>query len=181
MKLLLLFEFDDFLTCLCIILIPERKTLSALKEIFHDEQGRYTGPDVSIEAVGFHYCHSFLHWLEMSLKIENDPSEILNELIYATRKGGRIAVVGVYSGYVNHLNIGAFMEKGLSMRAGQTPVQKYWKHLLNMVEKGKLHPEMVITHRLPLSDAPRAYKIFNDKQEGCIKVLLKPGLDRSEH
>lgn len=98
-------------------------------------------------------------------------------LIYATRKGGRIAVVGVYSGFANHFNIGAFMEKGLSMHAGQTPVQKYWKSLLSMVQEGKLHPEMVITHQLPLSKAPEAYKMFNEKQDGCIKVVLKPELE----
>lgn len=94
----------------------ERKTLDALHDMFKDD--RYTGPDVCIEAVGFHYTQTWIHWLEMALKLENDPSETLNELIYACRKGGRLAVVGVYLGYANHFNIGAFMEKGLSMGAG---------------------------------------------------------------
>jgi len=152
----------------------EKKTLDALHDMFQDEQGRYVGVDVAIEAVGFHYANSWLHKIEMALKMENDPSETLNELIYAVRKAGRISVVGVYSGYCNHLNIGAFMEKGLTMAAGQTPVQKYWKKLLKMVRDGSLDPTMVITHHLPLEKAPAAYKMFDEKDDGCVKVILKP-------
>jgi threonine dehydrogenase-like Zn-dependent dehydrogenase len=148
--------------------------------MFKDEDGRYIGPDVVCEAVGFHYTGTgftgMLHAFEMALKLENDPSSILNELIKCVRKGGRISVVGVYSGYCNHLNIGAFMEKGLKMAAGQTPVQKYWQELMEMVRNGTLHPEMVITHTMPLVEASRGYKIFNDKAEGCVKVILKPGV-----
>ncbi|KAJ7558192.1 hypothetical protein O6H91_04G027600 [Diphasiastrum complanatum] len=113
------------------------------------------GPDVGIEAVGFHYVKIFL----------------------GVRKGDRIGVVGVYVGYVNHFNIGAFMEKELSMGAGQTPVQKYWPTLFPLVRSGKLDPTIVITHVLPLADAPRAYKIFNEKTDNCVKVVLKPQMD----
>jgi len=113
----------------------------------------------------------------MALKLETDPSEILNELIYAVRKAGRISVVGVYAGFTNGFNIGAFMEKGLCMRAGQTPVQKYWHHLLKLIKEKKLDPTMVITHRMPLAEAARGYKIFNDKREEngqmVCKVVLK--------
>ena len=151
-----------------------RKTLDQLHELFVDEDKRYIGPDVVIEAVGFHYVNSFSHWFQMALKLETDPSEILNELIYAVRKGGRIAVVGVYAGVTNGFNIGAFMEKGLTMAAGQTPVQKYWKHLLGLIQDGTLHPEMIITHHVPLKNASEAYKMFNEKEDGCIKVVLKP-------
>ena len=132
-------------------------------------------PDVVLECVGFHYCNSMLHRLEMEVGLETDTPEIINELITAVRKGGRIGVIGVYVGYANHVNLGAIMEKGLSMAAGQTPVQKYWKHLLKMVRDGTLKPEMIITTRMPLEEAPRAYKMFNDKEEGCLKVVLKPG------
>jgi threonine dehydrogenase-like Zn-dependent dehydrogenase len=152
----------------------KKKTLTALHEMFQDEQGRYVGPDCCIEAVGFHYTKSWTHWIEMAFKLENDPSETLNELINAVRKAGRIGVVGVYAGYCNHLNIGAFMEKGLTMSAGQTPVQKYWKKLYQMVKAGTLHPEMVITHHMDLQDGPAGYKKFNDKEDGCVKVILKP-------
>lgn len=72
--------------------------------------------------------------------------------------------------------IGALMEKGLTMRGGQTPVQRYWHHLKALVDAGELRPEMVVTHVLPLEEGPRGYKVFNDKLDGCVKVVLKPGL-----
>ncbi|CAL5229597.1 g12955 [Coccomyxa viridis] len=131
-------------------------------------------PDVCIEAVGFHYMNSWLHKIESALMLETDTSEILNELIFCCRKGGRIGVVGVYAGYCNHFNIGAFMEKGLTMAAGQTPVQKYWHDLLKYVKEGSLTPDMVITHELPLERAADGYKMFNEKHDGCMKVVLKP-------
>ncbi|PSC68261.1 Sorbitol dehydrogenase [Micractinium conductrix] len=125
--------------------------------------------------VGFHYTNSWLHWFETALKLETDPSEILNELIQCCRKGGRVSIAGAYAGYANHFNIGAMMEKCLTMRGGQTPVQKYWKQLLQMVQEGTLDPTFVITTRLPLEQASEAYKMFNNKAKGCIKVLMRPG------
>ncbi|KAL3153987.1 hypothetical protein ABBQ32_013542 [Trebouxia sp. C0010 RCD-2024] len=104
------------------------------------------GPDVCIEAVAFHYATSI-----------KDK-------------------IGVYAATVNGLNIGAFMEKGLSMAAGQVPVQAYWFKLLGLIREGTLTPEMVITHELPLSEAAHGYKIFNEKTDNCVKVVLKPGL-----
>lgn len=149
----------------------KKKPQQALREMFPDG----TAPDVCIEAVGMHYTTSWLHWFETALKLETDPSEILNELIYCVRKGGRISVIGAYAGYCNHYNIGAFMEKGLTMKAGQCPVQRYWHKLLDMIQEGKLDPSFVITHRPPLAEAAEAYKIFNSKAEGCIKVVMKTG------
>jgi len=113
----------------------------------------------------------------MALMLETDPSEIINELITGVRKGGKISVVGVYSGYANHYNIGAFMEKGLTMKAGQTPCQKYWHKLLDMIQEGKLNPQVVISHEGPLTAAPMLYKLFNDKQDDCVKCVMKPGLE----
>lgn len=147
----------------------ERKTLEQLREMVPD------GPDCGIEAVGFHYAHSLLHKIEMALMLETDPSEMLNEIIYGVRKGGRIGVVGVYAGYCNHFNIGAFMEKGMHMAAGQTPCQAYWHKLLDMIQDGKLKPAAVISHILPLKEAAKGYQIFNDKVDNCTKVVLKPG------
>ncbi|KAK9840643.1 hypothetical protein WJX81_006607 [Elliptochloris bilobata] len=107
-----------------VINFSKEKTLDALKRMTE------LGPDVCIQAVGFHYCNTLMSRVQMALKLENDPSEMLNELIFSCRKAGRISIVGAYSGYTNGLNIGAFREKGLCMLAGQTPVQKYWKTLL---------------------------------------------------
>lgn len=108
------------------------------------------------------------------LGLETDTGDVLSELIRCVRKGGVISVVGAYAGTTNHFLVGGFMEKGLTMRGGQTPVQRYWPILLPKVLAGELMPSLVITHRLPLEDVARAFKIFNDKADGCVKVLLKP-------
>ncbi|GAQ85860.1 Sorbitol dehydrogenase [Klebsormidium nitens] len=149
----------------------EKKVMETLKEMTGGH-----GPDVAIEAVGFHYCKSWTHAIETALMLETDPSEMLNEMIVSVRKGGRISIVGVYAGFTNHFNIGAFMEKQLTMRGGQTPVQKYWHDLKTLIDKGVLDPTMVLTHTLPLDQGPEGYKIFNDKTDGCVKVVLKPQL-----
>ncbi|KAK9798563.1 hypothetical protein WJX73_007560 [Symbiochloris irregularis] len=132
------------------------------------------GPHVSIEAVGFHYTKSLVSKVEMMVGLQTDPPDMLNEMIVSTRKGGRISIVGAYAGFTNHFHIGAFMEKNLGMRGGQTPVQKYWHYLLSCIEKGELDPSQVITHTLPLSQAAEGYKMFDNKEEGCIKVVLLP-------
>ena len=138
----------------------------AVREIFPH------GPDVCIEAVGFHYASTWLHKAEMAVGLETDPADVMNEIFTTVRKGGRISVVGVYLGYMNHFNFGCFMEKGLTMKAGQTPVQRYWKTLLQKIEKKELDPRIVITHEMSLDSAARAFKIFNDKEDGCVKVVL---------
>jgi threonine dehydrogenase-like Zn-dependent dehydrogenase len=140
----------------------KRPTLEQLKELLPN------GPDVGIEAVGCHYTKTASH------KLETDPSEILNEMIMAVRKGGMISVIGIYVGTTNGFNIGAFMEKGMRMAAGQTPCQRYWSTLLPLIEKGELDPSFVITHTVPLEKAPDMYKMFNDKTDSCVKVVLKP-------
>jgi len=131
-------------------------------------------PDCAIEAVGMHYANSYLHRVEMALGLETDSPEALNSAIVAVRKGGRIAAIGAYAGFANHFHIGAFMEKGLSMRSGQTPVQKWWRELLDRVRRGELDPSVIITHHLPLSEAANAYKMFNEKTDNVIKVVLHP-------
>lgn len=92
-------------------------------------------PVAAKQAVGFHYASSWVHKVEMAAGLETDPSGVLNEILLTVRKGGRVSVVGVYVGKTNHLNIGCFLEKGLTMKAGQTPVQRYWEMLLAKVQK----------------------------------------------
>jgi threonine dehydrogenase-like Zn-dependent dehydrogenase len=129
-------------------------------------------PDSCIDCVGMHYAHSTIHRVEMAVGVETDSPEALNACILACRKGGRIAGIGAYGGLCNHFNIGAFMEKCLSMHSGQTPVQHYWKGLLEKIRTGKLDPSVVITHRMPLRDAAKAYEIFDNKLDNVIKVVL---------
>ncbi|CAM6083599.1 unnamed protein product [Calypogeia fissa] len=144
------------------------KVYDSLRKLYPD------GPDVGIDAVGMHDFHSFTHKVQVAMKLHTDTPKVVNEIVYNVRKGGRISIIGAYGGVINGFMFGAFMEKHMTMRGGQTPVQKYWPHLLKMVLDGVLQPEMVITHQPPLDKAPQMYKIFNEKSDGCIKVVMHP-------
>ncbi|KAL4458128.1 hypothetical protein ABPG75_012993 [Micractinium tetrahymenae] len=154
----------------------ERDVVETLHEMFADSRG----PDVAIECVGFHYAESLVHKAEMALNLETDTPEIINQMMVAVRKVGRLSIIGDYAGYANHFNLGALMEKGLTLRSGMTSMQRYWPKLLELIQAGKLDPSLPVTHRLPLSEAPRAYQAFNDKEGGWIKVVFMPGMDRRE-
>ncbi|MBV9124423.1 MAG: glutathione-dependent formaldehyde dehydrogenase, partial [Planctomycetes bacterium] len=88
--------------------------------------------------------------------------------------GGIVSVIGVYGGFMDKFPAGAFMNKGLTMKTGQPHVPRYLKPLLQKIQAGEIDPSFVITHRTNLEDAPKMYKTFRDKQDGCIKVVLKP-------
>lgn len=90
------------------------------------------------------------------------------------RKGGTISVPGVYIGAGDKIPIGAFMNKGLTMKTGQTHVPKYLPMLLEKIQTGEIDPSFVITHEMPLEDAPKGYEMFKHKHDECIKVVLKP-------
>ncbi|CAM6115727.1 unnamed protein product [Calypogeia fissa] len=145
------------------------KVYDALRKLFPH------GPDVGIDAVGMHYTKSVANKAQVAMMLQTETPEIVNEIIYNVRKGGRISIIGAYGGLVNGFMLGAFMEKQLTMRGGQTPVQKYWDDLLQKVLDGVLDPEMVITHRVSLDRAPEMYKTFNEKLDECIKVVMHPG------
>jgi len=136
------------------------------------------GPDVCIEAVGFRYAKSLIHKAERAVRVESDTPEILTECIKACRKGGIVSIVGDYYSMTNQFPIGALMEKGLTMRGSQAFVQKYWKQLLQYFVNGDVDPSFVITHQVPLEQAPEAYRIFDLKQDNAIKILFKTGLER---
>lgn len=91
------------------------------------------------------------------------------------RKGGTVSIPGVYGGILDKIPFGAVMNKGLTIKTGQTHVQRYMKPLLRRIEKGELDPTFIITHHMPLSEAPRAFEIFSQKEEHCVKIVLKPG------
>lgn len=156
--------------------LPYVKTINFKKEQVYNKLREELpfGPDVGIDAVGMHYAHSVLNKIEMATGLETDTPEVLNDVIYNVRKGGRVSIIGAYGGYINHFNLGAFMEKSQTMRGGQTPCQRYWPKLLSMIRNGELDPTIVITHQGPLDQAPHLYQIFNDKQDGCIKVVMHP-------
>ncbi len=136
------------------------------------------GPDSCIDAVGME-AHgtgpmALYDTVKQAVRLESDRPQVLRQAITACRKGGKVSVPGVYGGFIDKVPMGAFVNKGLTMRSGQTHVHKYLKPLLERVQKGEIDPSFVITHQLPLEEAPRAYKIFRDKEDNCIKVVLKP-------
>jgi threonine dehydrogenase-like Zn-dependent dehydrogenase len=103
-----------------------------------------------------------------------DRAHALREAIMCCRKAGTVSIPGVYIGFPDKIPMGAAMNKGLTFKMGQTHTQRYMKPLLERIQKEEIDPSFVITHSLRLSDGPGAYKIFRDKQDECIKVVLKP-------
>jgi threonine dehydrogenase-like Zn-dependent dehydrogenase len=150
----------------------ETDTYNALREM---TGGR--GPDSCIDAVGMeaHGAEYMLDRAKQAMMTATERPIALREAIMACRKGGTVSVPGVYGGLADKIPIGAVMNKALTVKTGQTHVQKYMQPLLERIEKGEIDASFVITHRLPLEEAPNAYKIFRDKQDECIKVVLKPG------
>jgi threonine dehydrogenase-like Zn-dependent dehydrogenase len=90
------------------------------------------------------------------------------------RNGGIVSVVGVYGGFVDKFPMGALMNRGISIRTGQCHVQRYLRPLLERIQNGEIDPSFIVTHRLPLDEAPRGYELFKQKQDGCLKVVLEP-------
>ena len=109
-----------------------------------------------------------------SVGLATDLPHVLREAIMCCRKGGTVSIPGVYIGYPDKLPMGAAMNKGLTFKMGQTHVQRYTKPLLEKIQAGDIDPSFVITHTIPLDDAPAAYKTFRDKKDHCIKVVIKP-------
>lgn len=137
------------------------------------------GPDRCIDAVGCeaHGTGSFdavIDKAKAALYLGTDRPHALREAIMCCRKGGTVSIPGVYVGLLDHMPMGAAMNKGLTLKMGQTHVQRYLEPLLETIESGQIDPSFVITHRLGLEDGPQAYKTFRDKEDGCIKVVLKP-------
>lgn len=137
------------------------------------------GPDACIDAVGME-AHGFglEHFYDRSkqiLKLETDRPSALRQALMACRKGGVVSVPGVYGGLADKVPLGALMNKALTLRTGQTHVQKYLKPLLNRVEKGEIDPGFVISHEMSLEEAPEAYRMFRDRTDNCTKVVMTPG------
>jgi threonine dehydrogenase-like Zn-dependent dehydrogenase len=95
-------------------------------------------------------------------------------MMFACRKGGTLSIPGVYTGLIDHIPFGAAFAKALTFKMGQTHVHRYVRPLLDHIQKGELDPTFVITHHLSLDEAPNAYSMFQQKQNGCVKVVLTP-------
>lgn len=138
------------------------------------------GPEKCIDCVGMesHVMASLpdtlLDRAKQMVMAESDRPHVLREMIYVCRPGGIISVPGVYSGLSDMLPMGAFMNKGLTMRTGQTHVNRWTDDLLRRIEDGEIDPSFVITHTVPLEQGPEMYQVFRDKRDSCVKVVLKP-------
>jgi len=136
------------------------------------------GPDACIDAVGMEAHYTGPMWVidrtKQALKLQPDRPGVLRQVIMACRKGGTVSVPGVYGGFIDKMPMGAYMNKGLTMKTGQTHMMRYMKPLLELIQGGKIDPSFVVSHRVPIDKAPEMYKIFRDKQDHCTKVVLDP-------
>src|SRR5690606_3445214 len=137
------------------------------------------GPEKCIDAVGLeaHVTRSLdsvYDRVKQAMMLETDRPHVLREMIYVCRPGGTISVPGVYAGLVDKIPFGAAMNKSLTFRMGQTHVNRWTDDLLARIQEGQIDPSFVITHTAGLGDGPDLYQTFRDKQDGCVKVVLKP-------
>jgi threonine dehydrogenase-like Zn-dependent dehydrogenase len=136
------------------------------------------GPDACIDAVGMEAHSPRIDYAydraKQAMRLETDRPLALREAIMACRNGGVVSVIGVYGGFVDKFPMGSVMNRGLTIRSGQCHVQRYMRPLLERIQAGELDPSFVITHRLPLDEAPRGYELFKHKQDDCVKVVLQP-------
>ncbi len=137
------------------------------------------GPEKCIDAVGMeaHATRSLdsaYDRAKQAMMLETDRPHVLREMIYVCRPAGTLSVPGVYGGVLDKIPFGAFMNKGLTLRAGQTHVNRWTDDLLRRIEDGQIDPSFVVTHTVGLEDGPDMYRTFRDKEDGCIKVVLKP-------
>jgi threonine dehydrogenase-like Zn-dependent dehydrogenase len=138
------------------------------------------GPDACIDAVGLEAHGTSIgeiyDWTKQVMRLGTDRPNVLRQAIQACRKGGTVSVPGVYGGLLDKLPFGAAFAKGLTFKMGQTHVHRYLRPLLERIERGEINPSFVITHRVPLEQAADAYRTFDQKEDECIKVVLKPGM-----
>lgn len=137
------------------------------------------GPDRCIDAVGLEAhgtgsLDAIYDKAKAMLMLETDRAHVLREAIRCCRKGGTISIPGVYLGVADKIPLGPLMNKALTIKTGQTHVPRYYERLLKHIQDGDIDPSFVITHVEPLENAPRMYRTFREKKDGCVKVVLKP-------
>lgn len=153
----------------------QSKTYEALMEMTGG-----IGPDACIDCVGLEAHGAFADniWdqIKVSTFLGTDRAHAIRQVIIACRKGGRVSMPAVYGGFVDKFPLGALMEKGLTLKTGQTHTQRYMQPLYTAIAEGKVDSTFLISHRLPLDEGPEGYKIFHDEQDIATKIILKPGM-----
>ena len=136
------------------------------------------GPDHCIDAVGLEaHSDSPLYAYDRAkqmMMLETDRPLALRQAITACRSGGTVAVLGVYAGFLDKFPMGTVVNRSLTIKSAQTPVQRYMRPLLDRIQNREIDPKFVITHEMSLDDAPYGFQIFNAKADGCEKIVLKP-------
>jgi threonine dehydrogenase-like Zn-dependent dehydrogenase len=150
-----------------------KDTFDAIKQM---TGGR--GPDRCIDAVGMEghgaTVDAIYDRMKQAMKLQLDRAHTLRQALHACRKGGTVSIPGVYAGFIDKVPFGTAFGKGLTLKMGQTHVQNYMRPLLERIQRGDIDPAVIITHRVPLDEAPAMYRVFRDKQEECIKVVMRP-------
>jgi len=171
--------------------VPERLKMAAdagaltidfMREDVHERIQELThgrGADACIDAVGTepHTSASFDSMIDrakVAMFAGTDRPHVLRQAINNTRNFGIVSIIGVYGGFLDKIPMGSAINRGLTFRMAQTPVQRYLPKLMGMIEAGKIDPSFVITHSVSLEQGPEMYQTFRDKQDGCIKVVMKP-------
>jgi threonine dehydrogenase-like Zn-dependent dehydrogenase len=157
--------------------ILDYEEVDGMVDALRDMTGGF-GPDACIDAVGMEAHGTTVDALydkaKQSVRLATDRPHALREAIQACRKGGTVSIPGVYGGLLDKVPFGAAFGKGLTLKMGQTHVHRYMRPLLDKIEHGEIDPSRIITHRLTLDDAPWGYETFRDKEDHCIKIVLKP-------
>jgi threonine dehydrogenase-like Zn-dependent dehydrogenase len=143
------------------------------------ELTRGRGADACIDAVGTEASpvasfDSVVDRIKVATFMGTDRPHVLRQAIHCCRNFGTVSIVGVYGGFLDKIPFGSAINRGLTFRMAQTPVQRYLPELMRRIAEGEIDPSFVITHRGSLEDGPELYKTFRDKKDGCIKVVLKP-------
>jgi threonine dehydrogenase-like Zn-dependent dehydrogenase len=171
--------------------VPERlalarqagaETLDFMKEDIYERIQDLThgrGADACIDAVGTEpetraSLDSVVDRIKVATFMGTDRPHVLRQAIHCCRNFGTVSIVGVYGGLLDKIPMGSAINRGLTFRMAQTPVQRYLPMLLERIEKGEIDPSFVITHRTSLDEGPDMYKTFRDKQDGCVKVVMRP-------
>jgi threonine dehydrogenase-like Zn-dependent dehydrogenase len=153
----------------------EESVLERLSDLTHGK-----GPEKCIDAVGLEAHVGLKHFdsvydrAKQAVMLESDRPHVLREMMYVCRPAGVLSVPGVYGGLVDKIPFGAMMQKGLTLRTGQTHVNRWADDLLKMIQEGQIDPSFVITHTVDLEDGPDMFTTFRDKEDGCVKVVMKP-------
>ncbi len=171
--------------------VPERMALAAaagavtidfMEEDVYDRIQELThgrGADACIDAVGTEpetraSFDSVVDRVKVATFMGTDRPHVLRQAIHCCRSFGTVSIVGVYGGFLDNIPMGSAINRGLTFRMAQTPVQRYLPGLLDRIQRGEIDPSFVITHRATLEEGPDLYRTFRDKKDGCIKVVMKP-------